>query len=182
MNVKWTSSLLKIRKCKIPYNRTFLISGLYYCYYLMKIFWTKCQPQFLKNISLFYCLQLKLSIDDLYIYVLVSFSCWVHNIGYYEWILYTPNLLAIVVSIHLHEIIIHLYSLTFKFSDYANLSVSITRVSLTFWNECNTLSNFNFQANVIFLANILRILCSKLQQHAHEPSNYRYSLLWHFLV
>ncbi|XP_052792338.1 calcitonin gene-related peptide type 1 receptor-like [Mya arenaria] len=60
-------------------------------------------------------------------------SCWVHNIGPYEWLLYTPNLLCI-------------------------------------------------GANVLFLANILKILCSKLQIHPNEPSNYRKALKATFVL
>ncbi|WAQ94302.1 CALRL-like protein [Mya arenaria] len=60
-------------------------------------------------------------------------SCWVHNIGTYEWLLYTPNLLCI-------------------------------------------------GANVLFLANILNILCSKLQVHPNEPKNYRKALKATFVL
>ncbi|XP_052792399.1 calcitonin gene-related peptide type 1 receptor-like [Mya arenaria] len=60
-------------------------------------------------------------------------SCWVHNIGPYEWLLYTPNLLCIA-------------------------------------------------ANVLFLANILKILCFKLQMHPNEPSNYRKALKATFVL
>ncbi|WAQ94297.1 CALRL-like protein [Mya arenaria] len=64
-------------------------------------------------------------------------SCWVHNIGPYEWLLYTPNLLCI-----------------------------------------GTVTT----ANVLFLANILKILCSKLQIHPNEPSNYRKALKATFVL
>ncbi|WAQ94299.1 CALRL-like protein [Mya arenaria] len=60
-------------------------------------------------------------------------SCWVHNIGPYEWLLYTPNLICI-------------------------------------------------GANVLFLANILKILCSKLQTHQNEPKNYRKALKATFVL
>lgn len=60
-------------------------------------------------------------------------DCWIHNIDGYEWLLYTPNLLSLVV-------------------------------------------------NIIFLGNIIRILCSKLQAHPNEPSNYRKALKATFVL
>ncbi|XP_052792350.1 calcitonin gene-related peptide type 1 receptor-like [Mya arenaria] len=59
--------------------------------------------------------------------------CWVHSIGPYEWLLYTPNLFCIL-------------------------------------------------ANVLFLGNILKILCSKLQIHPNEPNNYRKALKATFVL
>lgn len=60
-------------------------------------------------------------------------GCWVHSIGGYEWIMYTPNLLCIA-------------------------------------------------ANLFFLANILSILCRKLQATHNEPNNYRKALKATFVL